>query len=670
MKFLKTYIFLLLIAITGTSVNAQVCDLLIPICTSQDGLDNNAVDPSPITIQTTCQNLASQRTLWYQILIDQPTNFTFQIEPTGNVDYDFAVYVNADCASLGIADRGSFDAPGAGEYDTGLNLTATDQCETAAGDGQVMFLALVPGDEVIIVVDRFSTTPDTYDLTFGDPDAFDCSIVQTDACVGDTVTLDAENPLAINYVWEYDDGSGTFVEIYNGNFPTIDVTLSGTYRARIQFNGGGEDVSIFNVIFHVPPVIAAPPEDLFECDDGVNPGVFDLTQNDAVILGGQNPADYNITYHTNLFDANSGANPIATPGAYMIVTPPVEMIFSRIEDLTGTCYEVDSFDIVFISVTAGPMTEAVACDDNGSGTASIDLVALKNAEALGTQDPADYTVSYHRSLAEANGDINPHPNPYTVTGPFESVFVRVESNLDPTCFATEVFLVRVWDTPPVTTPTAYELCDVVPNDGFAEFNLPTKDAEITSSNPDAVVTYHISQANAESGSFPLANLYTNTTPGFQTVWARVENVNASECYSVVPLDLIVNDSPEITDPISDYFICDNDGDSVEIFDLTTKDAEILNILVNVTLSYHTSQADALAGINAIATPAVYPSGGEIIWVRAENPAGCVTVGSFFLVLGQVPAHVVVPEFEQCDNDGDGFEDFDLNTQNATMSMGT
>ena len=56
----------------------------------------------PLTINTTCQTLQGTRTAWYYLLIDQPTNFTFQIEPTGNVDYDFAVYVNADCASLGL----------------------------------------------------------------------------------------------------------------------------------------------------------------------------------------------------------------------------------------------------------------------------------------------------------------------------------------------------------------------------------------------------------------------------------------------------------------------------------------------------------------------------------------------------------------------------------------
>ena len=169
------FIFTLFFALHSFSLSAQVCDLLIPICTSQDGLENNAIDPSPFTIVTSCQTLQGTRTAWYKIVIAQDTQFTFQIEPNGDVDYDFAVWLNADCENLGTGDRASYAATP--PYDTGLDFIATDDCETAVGDSQVMFMDLVIGDEIIIVVDRFSATEDIFDLSFGDPDAFDCSIV-------------------------------------------------------------------------------------------------------------------------------------------------------------------------------------------------------------------------------------------------------------------------------------------------------------------------------------------------------------------------------------------------------------------------------------------------------------------------------------------------------------
>src|SRR5690606_11596781 len=342
-KILRLFAFILFCSL---STHAQVCDILIPICDSQDGLENNAIDPSPITIDTGCQILQGTRTVWFRLAISQATNFTFQIEPTGNIDYDFAVWVNADCTNLGTADRASYDAPAPGEYNTGLNLTATDFCETAAGDGQVQFLSLVPGDEVIIVVDRFSTTPDIFNLTFGDPAAFDCSIVQTNACHGETVVLDATTPNAIGYEWFYENppGSGTYSPFVPAETnPTLSVTTGGNYKVEISMPGGVTNSEHFDVVFFPQPIIANPPLDIEICDDGTNPGIFDLTENDDDVRGGQDPL-FEISYHHNQLDAINDANPIIPANAYPIVGS-LEIIWVRIEEPNGVCFAIDFFEI-------------------------------------------------------------------------------------------------------------------------------------------------------------------------------------------------------------------------------------------------------------------------------------------------------------------------------------
>ena len=94
-----------------------------------------------------------------------------------------------------------------------------------------------------------------------------------------------------------------------------------------------------NITFNNQP-IANTPDDLFQCDNGTNTGVFDLTVNDAVVLGAQVPTDFDITYHNNFFDAVSGASPILNPTTYLI-TGAVEQIFVRIVDATGTCFDTD-----------------------------------------------------------------------------------------------------------------------------------------------------------------------------------------------------------------------------------------------------------------------------------------------------------------------------------------
>jgi gliding motility-associated-like protein len=184
------------------------------------------------------------------------------------------------------------------------------------------------------------------------------------------------------------------------------------------------------------------------------------------------------------------------------------------------------------------------------------------------------------------------------------------------------------------------------------------------------VTWFASETAAETNTFPIPDptAWTNTVPGFQTVFARLEEINFG-CYDVVPLNVQVDDAPALTDPVSPYFICDNDGDGIEVFDLTTKEGEILNTLVNVTLSYHLTQAEAEASVNPITPATAFGSGGQLIWVRGENSAGCFTVVSFELILGQVPTYTEVPEFAQCDIGGDGVELFDLESQNAAIVAG-
>ncbi|WP_210725391.1 choice-of-anchor L domain-containing protein, partial [Candidatus Ulvibacter alkanivorans] len=168
------------------------------------------------------------------------------------------------------------------------------------------------------------------------------------------------------------------------------------------------------------------------------------------------------------------------------------------------------------------------------------------------------------------------------------------------CAATDDIVVEFAPQPTAAVPDPLEACDEAPNDGFTEFDLTLRDVQIQNGEPNTTVSYYVTEAEAEAGFNAILNptTFQNSTINTQTVYARLEESNFG-CYDVVPLFLIVNQSPEISDPISDYFICDNDQDGFEEFDLTSKDSEILGTLVNVDLTYHTSQADAEGGVGAI-----------------------------------------------------------------------
>ena len=62
----------------------------------------------------------------------------------------------------------------------------------------------------------------------------------------------------------------------------------------------------------------------------MHPLHFDLTENNAVVLNGLNPADYNIAYYPTVDDADNETN--ALPLLYTNVVPSLQTIYIRLEN--------------------------------------------------------------------------------------------------------------------------------------------------------------------------------------------------------------------------------------------------------------------------------------------------------------------------------------------------
>ncbi|MGK0385793.1 MAG: hypothetical protein ACI849_000398, partial [Patiriisocius sp.] len=182
-------------------------------------------------------------------------------------------------------------------------------------------------DGVITVVtdDVVITTSNPFTVDLG-PDQASCT---PDPII---LTADTAGTPGLSYEWFFNTISQGPSTIGDDMF-TVNSPNTGAYTVEVFDPADTTCVLIDEVIinFNNQP-IANQPNDLFQCDDGVNTGIFDLTVNDAVVLGAQDPADFVITYHNTAFDAGTGAAPIATPLAYAI-TGVTEEIFVRIESI-------------------------------------------------------------------------------------------------------------------------------------------------------------------------------------------------------------------------------------------------------------------------------------------------------------------------------------------------
>ncbi|RYY45389.1 MAG: hypothetical protein EOO06_16605, partial [Chitinophagaceae bacterium] len=99
----------------------------------------------------------------------------------------------------------------------------------------------------------------------------------------------------------------------------------------------------------------------------------------------------------------------------------------------------------------------------------------------------------------------------------------------------------------VTSPPTYNVCDDVPVDGFASFDLNTLTPQILGAlNPaDYNITYYILEADAIADATNTINLlvpFVNTVAYTQTIYVRVESNVLSSCFAIVPALLEVGSS--------------------------------------------------------------------------------------------------------------------------------
>lgn len=219
--------------------------------------------------------------------------------------------------------------------------------------------------------------------------------------------------------------------------------------------------------------------------------------------------------------------------------------------------------------------------------------------------------------------------------------------------------------PTITSITDYEICDD-DNDGdsangFATFDLTSKNIEIIGSQSDINVTYHTSQIDAENNTNPITNYYSNN----QLVFVRLTN-NSTSCYNVTSFNLVVNPLPTVNE-IVNLKQCDADTDAITDFNLNYANFLISNES-NLIYSYFTTLSNAENNIAPITNIESYnASNNSVIWARVENENGCYKIVKVNLIVSTTtPINGI--EISECDEyidttdpENDGFDYFNLTT---------
>jgi gliding motility-associated-like protein len=349
---------------------------------------------------------------------------------------------------------------------------------------------------------------------------------------------------------------------------------------------------------------------------------------------------------------------------------------------SGACPALSSSIVVtnYDVPTLVSITDLKLCDDaldgndtNGQTTFNL---TQKMAEILNNQP--NVTVTYHLLPNESVSGANAITS---YTGPNTTIYVRLFNTLT-NCFNTTSFNVVITPLPIVIAAVTLKQCDT-DTDLITDFNL-TEANVLISNQSNLTFTYHASQLDAQNDVAPLTNTSNYNSANNGLVWARIEN--ADGCFRTAQIDLQVSATQIpatfqkiILEECDDYIdLNDPDTDGIDYFDFTgptnsfayatsTILAPFLDS-ANLTVTYYTSEAQALAEANPIDT--TDPDGFrntvpnlQNIWVRIDSNTNndCVGLGQYLdLKVNPLPNFDIIDYKLLCVQPGSGAGSFAIN----------
>jgi gliding motility-associated-like protein len=354
---------------------------------------------------------------------------------------------------------------------------------------------------------------------------------------------------------------------------------------------------------------------------------------------------------------------------------------------SGVCPALSSSIVVtnYDVPTLVTISDLKSCDDalDGNDTNGLTTFNLtqKTAEIINNQ--ANVTVTYHLLPNESVSGANAITS---YTGPNTTIYVRLFNTLT-NCFNTTSFNIVVMPLPAVNPIITLKQCDN-DTDSITDFNL-TEANVILSNQSNLTFTYHASQLDAQNDVATLTNTTNYNSANNGLVWARIEN--ADGCFRTAQVILLVSATQIpatfqkiILEECDDYIdLNDTDTDGIDYFDFTgptNSFASATNTILglfanssNLTVTYYTTQAQALAEANPIDT--TDPDGFrntvpnlQNIWVRIDSNTNndCVGLGQYLdLKVNPLPNFDIIDYKLLCVQPGSGAGSFPINATPIT-----
>ncbi len=488
---------------------------------------------------------------------------------------------------------------------------------------------------------------------------FATSFTVNDQCQGDATEFVLSClPQVAASNWDFGDGNTQSVT--GPGVVTNTYAAAGSYDVTVTVTNVSGNVRTFNqtIVIYQNGVIDAIDNTITNyCDsDGSGDELVDLSAFTADVLGTQDPAVFDISYHATANDADNDLNPL--PNNYLLPLGTTQVwvrIANNTSPLDDGCSSFAPIDITVSPIpTVANIPSIDVCDNDADGIETFDLAPQLTVIANTAGNPANAAYTLHVSQADADLNINALDTavPFTNTTSPQTLYVRLQNTNDVDCFSTAPFQLTLLAPPAIGTPMDIDVCDDAPLDGSSDFVLTNQDSQVTV-NVQGTVTYHASQMDATTGNAPLTSPY--TVSGVQRIYARL--VDANGCFNTTFFNITVEQAPAIGIAPDLTNICDDNVDlNQNLFDLSVQDVAILNGLnpAAFTISYYTNDADAQNATNEIPRNYTIPFQAGVntglLYARLENnETGCFNTSVFTIVFER--CEIIFPEGFSPNNDG-------------------
>ncbi|MBF6639928.1 T9SS type B sorting domain-containing protein [Flavobacterium sp. J49] len=490
----------------------------------------------------------------------------------------------------------------------------------------------------------------------GAPISISVQPVNVTTCELQSATFTVTSVPVDSYQWQLSTDGGTNWTnltnnaIYSGvttvllTVSNVSPTMAG-YQYRVFLNKNGNSCGLYSaagiLTTYALPVVTTPIS-LIQCDDDTDAiTVFNLTQKNNVISA--NYLNETFTYFTTSIAANTenSAFEITNPLAY---TSGNGVVYTRVENSNG-CFRVVQINLA-VSVTQIPANFVIPnqylCDDYLDAvnndydgiSGPFNFTAIQNS--LAAILPANVTIKFYKTQADFLAETDVSGNSLAIADitnyrnigfpNAQTIWVRVDSTIDNSCFGYKTFEVIVEALPiayPVNAANLIRHCDDN-HDGIYGFDTSGIEAAVVNGQTGVNVKYF--RANGTQ-ILPFTNPYNVT--GTETITIRVSNnttqTGGQPCYDEVSLQFIVDDLPEaFAIPNSLTTTCDDEviaiaQDGYFDFDTTTFLNTILGTQTGMNVYYYDQNNVLIPSTNPNQLPNPFRTNTQNIRVVVENP---------------------------------------------------